>query len=232
MIRVKATLAQGSQTLEQVALNVGNPVRTEDLMQYYEPTHYRRLQWVQPSLSTNSNDGPRLLEEYARSMANLDGPPYHYECLLEAQQPSKGVPCPETLIGRFPLEIREQIYIYAFKLEYLPNHLSYCHGRRFDPEPYAEYDRSRASQDHMPVSRAYAQRRWPRGYDASAPHPELMATFPPRFATQARSRLDLLLTCCQIYTEAWRLFYSTNHFDFGTAVSMLHFAKKSIPARR
>ena len=83
----------------------------------------------------------------------------------------------------------------------------------------------------MPVSRAYAQRRWPRGYDAPAPHPGLMATFPPRFAIQARSRLDLLLACRQVYTEAWRLYYSTKHFDFGTAASMLQFVKKSIPAR-
>ena len=121
-----------------MALDAGNPLRTEDLMQYYDSTHYRRPQWIQPNLSANGNDGLRLLDEYARSMANLLGPPYHYECLLEAQEPSKGVPFSETLIGRFPLEIRERIYLDAFKFEYLPKHFSYCHGRRITPEPYAE----------------------------------------------------------------------------------------------
>ncbi|KAL6714393.1 hypothetical protein ACLMJK_007816 [Lecanora helva] len=154
-------------------------------------------------------DGSRLLNEYSNSMPTFNGSQYHFEYTLEAQEPQTGVPFSESIIGRLPTEIREQIYVYVVTIEPLPEHLRYYyHYRICQPLPDAY------NTDHFATSKRAGQRRWPQDFNKPCSASALTATFPPRSKPQARSRIAFLLTCRQIYIEAWRLYYSVNRFYF------------------
>jgi len=177
--------------------------------------------------ATNSEDGAPLLKAYAKSLPMMNGPPFHGEYLLEAQEPLQGAPFSNTIIGRLPSEIREDVYISALTIDPVPDHLRYHYKPRAQQIWPAEW-----SRDHQPTTESSAQRRWPRDYEAiSSLCPAFVATFPSRANPKVRSRLHLLLTCRQIYNEAWHLYYSINHFDFGNVASLVHFASKVTPAR-
>jgi len=182
---------------------------------------------TKPGFPTDSEDGATVLKAYEKSLPMRSGPPFHGEYLLEAQEPSKGAPFSNTIIGRLPSEIREDIYISALTIDPVPDHLKYHYKPRAQQIWPAEW-----SRDHQPTTESSAQRRWPHDYEAlSSLSPAFVATFPSRANPKVRSRLHLLLTCRQIYNEAWHLYYSINHFDFGHVSSMVHFASKVTSAR-
>lgn len=190
----------------------------------------------EPIVATNSENGPQLLEEYAKSLPNITAQHYHSEFLLEAQEPIKSEIFATTLIGRLPPEIREMIYANALSTEKEPEYLKSSYKTKY----YGHYGSQKLErrppgwcQDHMPVTEGYLQRCWPRGQDRRSSYQfPFIATFPPRRNPSMRSRLALLLTCRQIYNEAWHIYYSIHRFVFRSTDSFLHFRDKVTTARR
>ena len=76
-------------------------------------------------IATDSENGPLLLYEYAKPMPMINGPPFLSHYLVEAQEPSKGAPFLESLIGRLPSEIRAMVYTHALRIDPVLDHLKY-----------------------------------------------------------------------------------------------------------
>jgi len=152
---------------------------------------------TKPGFPTDSEDGATVLKAYEKSLPMRSGPPFHGEYLLEAQEPSKGAPFSNTIIGRLPSEIREDIYISALTIDPVPDHLKYHYKPRAQQIWPAEW-----SRDHQPTTESSAQRRWPHDYEAlSSLSPAFVATFPSRANPKVRSRLHLLLTWVRSTTK-------------------------------
>ena len=180
---------------------------------------------------TDSEDGALLMRTFAKSMPTIDGPPFHSEWLLEAQEPSSGVPFLESSLGKLPPELREKVFIEALRAVPMPQYETYYAPRfhHYDPKAHPEY---RWHYDHSSMTPPFAQRRWPhRDNQHPSLRPALVATFPPRATPRPRSHLSLLLVCRQIYVEACPLYYSINNFEFGSAASWVQFASHLSLAR-
>lgn len=159
-----------------------------------------------------SNEVMDTESEYAVSMPTIRGPPFQYEYVLEAQEPKPRQPFLETLISRFPPEIKQMIYLYVLNTEPLPDHLS--HYYYIKSQHHVGCSRLRAWEV---VNRTLVQRIWPPSSDnkdgSTSSTPVLVASFPPRPQPYARSCLELILICRQTYKEAWPLHSSLRRIE-------------------
>ena len=168
-----------------------------------------------PSTPAASSDSTPLQALYAQSMPPIIAPPHTTTYLLEASLSSLGVPFHASLLGRLPPELRIKIYTVALTISPIPEYLEHPYRQQWT------YERTPQQwmADREPQPRKYAQRRWPNSSPSSpnvVPFTALTATFPPRSKPRAMSHLELLLTCRQIYAEAWDIYYIVNDFVFET----------------
>ena len=150
------------------------------------------------------------MEDSAKLSPSIHGPPYHHECVIETKERNQGLPFPETFIGRIPLEIREMIYAAALdSVAPLPNSISapiqiqafknHCWARSlWSPARKASRELYRMEQQYL--------RHIDDEEDTSSvtqKRSALRASYPPFAAPYPRLKFPLLLTCRQIYEEAW-----------------------------
>lgn len=163
----------------------------------------------------------------------ISSPQCHGEYFLEAQELQDPLPFPTTMIGMLPPEIREKIYIAALKIKAISIEDFPYYGGRYYYSPSCNWNEPPEwTKDHEDFARKLGERQWPQVNCQQSSSLALTAKFPWPTRLRYYSRLALLQTCCQVYNEAWHLYYSTNCFQFNDVSNLLLFQKKLEPKRR
>ena len=139
------------------------------------------------------------LEENTMRVPMLKGPPYHFECSIEAQEPNFGQPFSATCLGRLPPEIREMIYRLVLNTAAPYNYLA----RDIHIQAFGTWTGYGCDNQSLwsPAWRINSRNTF-----VGQKLPALQATYPPFATPYPRSQIALLVTCRDIHREAQPIF--------------------------